>query len=244
MDEDAITEDYPISKGDMKRAYDASKPPYQAHVKAQCVLNPCLMNLYQFLSDPKEYEIACRICALEFHRGEDKPTMRPGISLGDLYDKSEARLFASDKKTLEGRILIIENPNRHLVERLGSKLNIDPLFFSLHLHTVHRTSSRYQTPDEATLPSRLLGQDFVNVSYHRSVVCDKNLPSRGRYLRISTVERKLVFLRSTKVGLAQHCVSVIRVRDLEGPWLCECARHTACYLANLNSANTCRPASW
>lgn len=149
----------------------------------------------------------------------DKPIVRPEIALERLNTEIQAHQSASDEKALEGRILIIEDLTRDLIEFLGAKLDIDPLFFSLHLHTVHRTSSRHQTPDEATLPSRLLSQDFVNVSYHRSVVCEGNIPFKGRFLRTSTIERKLVFLRSTKVGLAQHCASVIRIRKREGSWL-------------------------
>jgi hypothetical protein len=54
-----------------------------------------------------------------------------------------------------------------VVELLGAELDIDPLFHTIHLHTVHRTGMRHQMPDESTLPSRLRSNDYINVSYHR-----------------------------------------------------------------------------
>jgi len=81
--------------------------------------------------------------ALLIFEGMDKPIVRPKIALERLNTEIQAHQFASDEKALEGRILIIEDLTRDLIEFLGVKLDIDPLFFSLHLHTVHRTSSRH-----------------------------------------------------------------------------------------------------
>ncbi|KAF2731814.1 hypothetical protein EJ04DRAFT_578802 [Polyplosphaeria fusca] len=222
MEEDYIPAELsPISFDDQPMTYKSFRS-YRSHVKALCSRNPSLMSLYQFLSEPKA-ETSCRICAMDFVFGLDRPIIRQHIKKSQLrqeiqeepkQEKSERR-----EKALQGRILVIEDLSKEIIELLGSVLDIDPLFFALHLHTVRRTSSRYQTPDEATLPSRLLSQDFTNVSYHRAVVSDTAVPYKGRFLRTSKVGRKLVFLRSTQIALAQHGASVIRIKNRKGPWL-------------------------
>ncbi|KAF2122984.1 hypothetical protein BDV96DRAFT_639535 [Lophiotrema nucula] len=169
---------------------------------------------------------------MDFRVGMNEPTIRTDIDTIQLNEeiceepaspenctKHYHEKVGSSDEALEGRILIIEDLTKEVVELLGTVLDIDPLFFALHLHTVQRTGSRHQTPDEATLPSRLSSQDFVNISYHRAVISDTPVPSKGRFKRDTTIDRKLVFLRSTRIGLAQHCASVIRVKTRKGRWL-------------------------
>jgi len=188
------------------------------------------MNLYQFLSEPKA-QTTCRICAIDFHAGMEMPMIRDSIKASDLDmeirelpassvdDSKQHQGTKGSREEIQGKILIIEDPTKDIIELLGIELDIDPLFFALHLHTVRRTGSRYQTPDEATLPSRILTQDFTNILYHRAVTTDEALPFKGRFLRSTSINRKLVFLRSTKIALVQHCASVIRVRNRKGSWL-------------------------
>ncbi|RYN81861.1 hypothetical protein AA0117_g2404 [Alternaria alternata] len=89
----------------------------------------------------------------------------------------------------------------------------------MHLHTVHRTGMRHQMPDEATLPSRLRSNDYINISYHRPVTCDNVGVSGGKWIRDAAVDRKVVLLRSTTIALASHCASVIKVRRGKDFWI-------------------------
>jgi hypothetical protein len=191
------------------------------------------MNLYQFLSEPKAQN-PCRMCAMDFRAGMDRPEIRTALHIDQLSseiyeepasidecgkpDQEKPRIRA---KAFQGRMIVIEDLSREVIELLGTELDIDPLFFALHLHTVHRTSSRHQTPDEAALPSRLLSENFTNISYHRAVASDISVLGKGRFLRRTTISRKLVFLRSTNIALAQHCASIIRVKRKNRPWLGE-----------------------
>ncbi|KAL1595288.1 hypothetical protein SLS60_009978 [Paraconiothyrium brasiliense] len=132
------------------------------------------MNLYQFLAQPKA-KSNYRICALDFRLGLDEPIIRPGLDVNRLDEairdeeaglpggKKGARgMSGNQDKAFQGRILIIEDLSKEIVEVLGTLLNIDPLFFALHLHTTQRASSHHQTIDEATLPSRLLALILVD----------------------------------------------------------------------------------
>ncbi|KAH8698175.1 hypothetical protein GQ44DRAFT_633179 [Phaeosphaeriaceae sp. PMI808] len=120
---------------------------------------------------------------------------------------------------IQGRVLIIEDLTVNVIELLGSELDIDPLFFAMHLHTVQRTGMRHQMPDEATLPSRLRSNDYINVSYHRPVICDNTDLSGGKWVRDTAVNRKVVLLRSTEIALASHSTSIIKVKRSKDFWI-------------------------
>ncbi|KAF2262814.1 hypothetical protein CC78DRAFT_448030, partial [Lojkania enalia] len=101
-------------------------------------------------------------------------------------------------------ILIIEDLTKSVIELLATELEIDPLFFAMHLHTIQRAGMQSQAPDQATLPSRLLPLEYINISYHRAVTSDTLTPFGGKLVRDTVLDRKLVFLQSTNIGLAQH----------------------------------------
>ncbi|KAF2118412.1 hypothetical protein BDV96DRAFT_629937 [Lophiotrema nucula] len=210
------------------RILEVEKPPlstkrtYLEYVKSLCPRNPCLQALSAFLSQPKAARHNCQVAALDFRENVEHTISRSIADLNYLWGElqgttKEDELYQDHR--LQGRILIVEDLTRDVVELLGITLDIDPLFFALHLHTTHRTGMRHQTPDEATLPSRLLDQDYVNVSYHRPIECTTSTIAGGRFVRDIAIDRKLVFLRSTTIGLAQHCASIIKVQPKEDFWI-------------------------
>ncbi|OCL02332.1 hypothetical protein AOQ84DRAFT_273835, partial [Glonium stellatum] len=98
------------------------------------------------------------------------------------------------------------------IEVLGSSLGIDPLFFASHIHTPW-LEMESQTPDLATLPSRMRPSKYTNIHYHRTIMFDKVPPGR-KLLRDANIDRKVVVVPLAKnkyIGLAQHCTSVLRV---------------------------------
>ncbi|XTI82563.1 hypothetical protein V2W45_1224354, partial [Cenococcum geophilum] len=122
-------------------------------------------------------------------------------------------------RSLQGRILIIEDLTKDLVELLSSALDIDPLFFALHLHSPQKKRSNRQSPDLATLPSRLRKQDYTNFLHHRTITFDSVPPPTGRLLEDSNVDRKFIILPSTNIGLAQHCTFVIKIPRKNSFWI-------------------------
>jgi hypothetical protein len=210
----------------VSKSYASSN--YKDYVEALCPRNPSLLTLHGFLSHPRARHHGCRFAALDFRKGVPDPISRQSIEADYLPVELHGNHKASHKdkndwqhlnNPLQGRILIIEDPTVDVIELLGVELDIDPLFFALHLHTTHRTGMRNPTPDEATLPSRLRSKDYINISYHRPVTCREGDHSNGRFIRNTAIDRKLVFLRSTAIGLAQHRASVIKVQHPDGFWL-------------------------
>ena len=189
---------------------------YSDYVKAQSSCNPCLLNLECFLSNHAPGHRSCRIVALDF-RGVKGLCTRSNVALHDLPSK----LRGNDElgNSLQGRIFIIEDLTKDIVELLGLELDIDPLFFAMHLHVSQKRGLKHQPPSEATLPSRLLKQNYININYHRSVTSDCTHKRWSRYTRDTVISRKLVFLPSTNIGLAQHCTSVFRTRQKDSFWI-------------------------
>ena len=195
----------------------ASTRLYSDYVKAQSSRNPCLLNLECFLSKHAAGHRSCRIVALDFREGVKGLCARSNVALHDLPSK----LRGNDDlgNSLQGRIFIIEDLTEDVVELLGLELDIDPLFFAMHLHVSQKEGLKHQPPSEVTLPSRLLNQNYININYHRSVTSDCTHKRWSRYMRDTVISRNLVFLPSTNVGLAQHCTSVFRTRQKDSFWI-------------------------
>ncbi|KAH7076772.1 hypothetical protein BKA63DRAFT_510725 [Paraphoma chrysanthemicola] len=197
----------------------AKSQTYTAYVKALCHRNPSLMTLNSFLHYPKPRVDGCRIAALDFRKGNPKPVVRHVADVdclwGELHGKAEYELHSPTEdwsRPLQGRVLVLEDLTVGAIEVLGSELDLDPLFFAMHLHTLHRTGSKHQIPDEATLPSRLRSKNYINISYQRPVFCEGREASGGKWVRDAAVDRKLVLLRSTTIALAAHVLSIIVVQ--------------------------------
>lgn len=199
-------------------------PKYRDYVAALCQRNPSLLTLKNFLCNPKARHYGCQMAALDFRKGLSKPGMRKIADIDylptELVGKADHLTCELDHQyPLQGRILIMEDLTVDVVELLGAELDIDPLFFAMHLHTVHRTGMRHQMPDEATLPSRLRSNDYINISYHRPLTCDNADFPAGKWIRDAAVDRKVVLLRSTTIALASHCASVVKVQRSNGFWI-------------------------
>lgn len=199
---------------------------YQDYVRALCSRHPSLSALSSFLTDPHARTSGCRAISLEFRSGAACADIRSIKHISRLRSEFERATKTNMEKPcddhhqqIQGRILIIEDLTVEVVALLGTELAIDPLFLATHLHTVHRTGLRHQTPDDANLPSRLHQSDYINIAYHQSVTCNDVFPAGARFMTDTAINRKLVFLRATNIGLAQHRVSVVKLRQGDGFWL-------------------------
>jgi hypothetical protein len=189
--------------------------PYQRYVKAQCRRSPCLQNLSDFLADSNSRRKPGRIACLEFSSADGEPRRR------DL-DTEGLAMILQDPYTkvgdLSGRILIVEDLAKDVVEMIGSSLEVDPLFFASHLHT----SRADVTTKKPFAPPRVSGHDFVHARYIRSFDFGKTA-TPGKLLLDASVRRKVVVLptSATCIGWIQGCISTL-VRLTEGDmWLCE-----------------------
>lgn len=101
---------------------------YQSRVTEQCLRNPCLQNLSQFLSDDILYRNTCRIACLEFSSVSANPC-REDLDLQDLTSLLNNKVRGM--KEIQGRLLLIEDLSKDVIELLGSSLNIDPFLLRL-----------------------------------------------------------------------------------------------------------------
>jgi hypothetical protein len=234
---DKRVEEYPGSQTMDSKSKLCRHDSYRSYVKALCLRNPSLKNLDRFMSDPNGSSYGCSVAALDFLDGVCHPKVRSKVDVAKLNQEFHENKQLRSAPKLQGRILLIEDLTRDVVEMLGLALDIDPLFFAMHLHVISRAGIRHQTPDQATLPSRFTSQNFINTSYHRAITCGAVSVDGGRFKRDTVIDRKLIFLPSTTIGLVQHCVSIIRAKPhkMRSFWLGEFTVHHQDQHADSNS---------
>lgn len=193
---------------------------YQTFLAAQSERNPSIQNVINFLGGEWRDRQSSRLVSLEFSSDTTSPKVCAIES-----DQLQRLLQPCEKlssKGICGRILVIEDLTRDVVETLGSLLHLDPLFFASHIHSPWPDIFA-QTPDMAMLPSRRRSDTFVNIHYHRTIILeDADLPMK-QLLRRSNVHRKVVILpkiKGVRIGLAQHCCSIYRTTLQDNTWIC------------------------
>jgi hypothetical protein len=187
---------------------------YLDYTVTQSTRNPCLRNLSQFLANDSAKQ-ECKIVSLEFLTQDEKPR-RADLNLLEL----EA-VLNSDVSDCQGRLVIIEDLSKAIIETLGSLLDIDPFFFASHIHgpNVDIVSSK---PSIAVLPSRFMSQNFLSVQYQRAVDFGACSMASRKMLRDSNVPRKVVVLspiKNTYIGLEQQSCSILLSTTKSKSWL-------------------------
>ncbi|KAL4902232.1 hypothetical protein BDW74DRAFT_169704 [Aspergillus multicolor] len=194
---------------------------YHEFVKAQRNNNPCLAGLDDFLSDANSDRRDCRILQLDFPPVKEGADPAPAFQHVRLEDLQESIYPAGGVE--RRRIFIIEDLRRDIISTFGNAHHIDPVFFASHLHAPFR-QIKTQTPNLATLPSRIRYQNFINFHYHRAVELRGPIENEHRLTRDMNVNRKIAVLVSTentRIALVQHACSVIMLNNCTGlGWLC------------------------
>lgn len=190
---------------------------YQSLVATRTQRNPELEMLHKLLQTDSKGHHSCHIVCLEFSSAPSPPVRQS-------LDRDSLALIlgteATGRDDLCGRLLIIEDISRDIIETLGCLLDIDPFFFASHIDTFQNDITR-RRPSMATLPSRTRAQDFLNLHYHRVVELEKP-ESTHTLLRDMNVPRKVRILPELKginVGLVRHCSSILKAETKDGLWL-------------------------
>jgi hypothetical protein len=192
---------------------------YSDHVAAQSRRNPCLRNLYHFL-DKGNTRNECRIAGLEFHSIDEAPRQ---LDLDFDSLKCLLRGLNTDVNHVAGRLLIVEDLTKDIIEVLGSSLDIDPLFFASHIYGIN-VGVRSSKPYIATLPSKARSQNFLSLQYHRIREFGGCPRAPGKVWRDSNVPRKMVIstlLNDAYIGLEEHCCSTLLTSTKGNSWLGE-----------------------
>ena len=195
---------------------------YVDYVHSQSLRTPSINNLCRFFTKGVTLN-PCRIVSLEF-LSELAPKQ---VSLDIAELAALLSRNSTGKNDVKGRVIIIEDITKEALELLGSKLNIDPVFFSSHLSrpTIDIALS---DPSMATLPSQAQDRDFFTLQYHR-VVEIENAPlamsriAKGAQItRGNNVPRKVALLppiKNKSLALLQHGCSTLRSKTKDGCWL-------------------------
>lgn len=205
---------------------------YSSRVRAQKQRNPCLSDLYEYLCQPGPARHRSRIVCSEFFEHLESPTTRY-LSVQDLHGEltgarpiqGPAGLSGSDRK---GRIFLVEDASRHTIEELGTVFDIDPWFFASYIHRTWRKTST-QDPSSCSLPSRDKKQSFLSLQYHRTVAFRQKDTELSSLIRDCNLQRKVVILPTIggeRIGLVQHCCSVLLVNRLGQEWNGMCVHHS------------------
>ena len=190
---------------------------YKSYVRERTQWNPCLKHLSDFLHNDSARQHLCHITSLEFSSTSGRPSRR-NLDLDSLT--LMLRRTTKENDDICGRILIVEDSSNHVLETLGSLLNIDPLFFASHVHTL-QIDIKTTRPSTVTLPSTIRSQNFMNLHYRRLVEFE-NLESSQVLHRDMNVPRKvniLPRLKGINIGLVQHCCSILETQGRDGLWL-------------------------
>ena len=199
--------------------------PYRSYVAAQTRSSPCLSNLSRFLESDASTRYDCRITSMEFTSESCTPSHQ-SLGMDDLAALLHNR--TNRKSGLRGRIMIVEDLTRDVIEQLGSQLNIDPYFFASHLD-VFQPDISTPRPYLSKLPSMARTRDSLFLHYHRVLEVD-SLTCQSTLVQAMNVPRKVKLLPPTKgvstglarrIGFARHCCSVLRTSGKDGLWLCQ-----------------------
>ncbi|KAJ3563215.1 hypothetical protein NPX13_g8278 [Xylaria arbuscula] len=196
---------------------------YAKFVEVSSARNPCLLALRAFLSRPTaNITQRERIVSLDFSSSSESPVQREIIPSALALELQET-LFPGEKNVTQktpGQILIIENISKESINELGATLNINPIFFASHIHSVWREVES-QSPKFCELPSQTRQRNFSTFSYHQSLLFPDIDERDYRLLCQTNVPRKVAILSGVKgrrFGLAQRCCSVLTVPRNTG-WL-------------------------
>jgi hypothetical protein len=183
--------------------------------------NPSLSALYQFLTSNKPERHNCRIRSINFLDQKSLPICE-ALKPKDLATVLQPSGIVPTRCGY-GRVIMIEDLTRDVVEELGDNLKIDPLFFASHLYGAFGLTSA-RAPPRSLLPSRRKRQNFANIVYHRVLQITATLPNSRKLLRNMNVARRATFLPRVKdiqLAVVQHVYSVWRTICGDGSWLCK-----------------------
>ena len=223
------------------------------YVKEQQSRNPCLHGLVEFLVDidgSQVHPVNCFSLDCSQNKFESPRSwiLRPRNGSAPSAESTMSKpLSASQPSSLQepnessvqrtlqemttippqkqGRVIMIENIDRHTVSYLGALYDISPLFFATHIDTVfHNIEDRPPPPVFATSPSRFCGQDWINLHYQRVLDMSEGPEFRADKLYFdSNIARSvslLVSLSGRRIALARSCCSVIKKRNAAKQWIC------------------------
>ncbi|KAK4040860.1 hypothetical protein C8A01DRAFT_15321 [Parachaetomium inaequale] len=194
------------------------KGAYRDFVQSRCQTNPCVTGLADYLR--------CRsgststIVTLDYPRSEQPAPNPLTVSEADL-----AKLIDTTSTT-DGRILLVENIQPHLICLLGEILDVDPVFFAGHITDFKDIEKAPPPPSLALFPSQIAEKGYLHLHYQQvldlgsadtfklssySLKSDSNVPRNVR---------RLPNLSGRQLALARACCSIL-VKKIKDSCICK-----------------------
>jgi hypothetical protein len=192
---------------------------YRDFVQSRCHTNPCITGLANYLIHGPG--ATSTIVTLDYPRS--------GHSVPDPLILAEADLaqLINATPTTEGRILLVENIQPHLISLLGETLDVDPIFFAGHVTTDFRDIEKAPPPPSLALfPSQIVERGYLHLHYQQvldlgnadefksssySLKSDSNVPRNVR---------RLPHLSGRQLALGRACCSIL-LKRFKGSWTCK-----------------------
>lgn len=193
---------------------------YRSHVNNQNEQNPSTLGpLRDFLNDPQSDQQVSRLGVLEFTQLNSPPVYRQLDHQCLLHDLISEDISITEPCSLYGRIILVENISRGVMEILGSVLDIDPIFFESHIgHYDCSKDPMFEAEGDSV-------QKFLTCHYPRAVTLEgvQGYSESKKYVRKLNVGRSTLLLHSKPEGtfntLIQHHCSVWVKYYEGGGWL-------------------------
>ncbi|KAF2115679.1 hypothetical protein BDV96DRAFT_599254 [Lophiotrema nucula] len=223
---------------------------YTDYVKEQSNLDNSLQGLAEFIQDPNgQQQFPVNIACIDFaQRQTDAPRLWR-VDPGDGHDTIPESVhwtphspnFPSDQRSheytrkkkltemttipddIQGRIILVEDIDRHSIAYLGTQYNIPLSFFATYLTTdLSQSEHEPQPPSIVLAPSQMIGDQFMHLHYQRVVELGTMKQRKNLYLRSNV--RRLVkptpLLNKRCPGLARSCCSLYLCNDDKDKWIC------------------------
>lgn len=198
-----------------------SKVSYADFVRARKKNNPCIDGLAEYLVKRPPLGASSTVVLLEYSAVGEDDAPPPAPSPVTLTENELARLFgdAEDSPPVSGRVLLVENIHSGLVELLGQRLDIDPMFFASYISTDFQgIDMAPPNPSLALYPSQIAERGHLHIHYQQVVDMGQAHEFEDSVYLFRTETnvlrniRRLPKLSSRQLALTRGCCSIFTKR--------------------------------
>lgn len=201
---------------------DGALRAYRDFVDFRQQRNPCVGGLSSFLATYRLPEDSCKIYIADLN-----PESSTDVSTQRLKMVHTGELPSALDPSQPGRprVIIIEDLHPSVLQILGSKLDIDPLFFADYVLTkFENLESAPAPPSVALTPSQIRSQgSWFHIHYQQ--VIDLGQESAAHFpwvlntlANVPRAVRRLPLLQGRQLGIVRGCCSIL-TKHLNQSWL-------------------------
>lgn len=214
----------------------ATSTSYADFVKWRAERNPCLQPLVEFLgNESHNHTRTPTIHSIDYTRGPSTKCEIQQISLDKaLRDVNTSSSFISPMSQRSAntltlrRVVLVEDIDAHTIQTLGSRLNIDPLFFAHYMLTeLEDIECAPPPPAIGSLPSTFVGKTSIHLHYQQ--ILDQGQADPGsvktyKFQSQGNVKRSArctPSISGVQPAILRGCCSAI-LKHFDNGWICTC----------------------